>query len=46
MCDRKEPVQTRVGEFEIPDPRADLDTEKSWTAHAPAHLVDGAIGVL
>ena len=41
----KEAVQAGVGQFGIPDPRADLDTQKS-PAHAPAHLVDRPVGVL
>jgi hypothetical protein len=44
--DAKEPVQARVGELDIPDPRADLDTEETRLVHAPAHLVDGPVGVL
>ena len=44
--DGKEPVQARVGEFGIPDPRADLDTEEPRLLHAPAHLVDGQVGIL
>ena len=44
-CGGKEAVQAGVGEFGIPNPRADLDTQKA-AAHAPAHLVDGQIGVL
>jgi len=44
--DGKELVQARVGEFGIPDPRADLDTEEAAMAHTPAHLVDGPVGVL
>ncbi|MCW2661125.1 MAG: hypothetical protein JWP83_2277 [Mycobacterium sp.] len=46
MRDGKELVQARVGEFDIPDPRADLDTDEAALAHAPAHLADGAIGIL
>jgi hypothetical protein len=46
MRDREEPVQARVGELSIPDPRADLDTEKPGVAHAPAHLVDGSVRLL
>jgi hypothetical protein len=46
MCDREEPVQAGVGKLRIPDPRADLDTEKPGEAHAPADLVDGSVGVL
>jgi len=44
-CGGKKAVQAGVGEFGIPDPRADLDTQKA-PAHAPAHLVDGEVGVL
>ena len=46
MCDAKEPVQARVGELGFPDPRADLDTEEPRLPHAPAHLVDGQVGIL
>jgi hypothetical protein len=46
MCDREEPVQARVGEFDAADSGADLDTEESRLAHAPAQLVDGPVGVL
>jgi hypothetical protein len=46
MRDGKEPVQAWVGELDIPDPCADLDTEEARLAHAPAHLVDGQVGVL
>jgi hypothetical protein len=46
MRDGKEPVQARVGKFDIPDPCADLDTEEARLSHAPAHLVDGSLGVL
>jgi hypothetical protein len=46
MRDSKEPVQARVGELDIPDPRADLDTEETRLVHAPAHLLDGPVGVL
>jgi len=46
MCDSKEAIEAGVGEFGIPDPRADLDTEKSRVAHATAHLLDGSVGVL
>ena len=41
----KEAVQAGVGEFGFPDARADLDAQKA-PAHAPAHLVDGQVGVL
>ncbi|MDT5137628.1 MAG: hypothetical protein QOD58_1890 [Mycobacterium sp.] len=44
--DGKEAVQARVGQFGIPDSRADLDTEESRLAHAPAQLFDGPVGVL
>jgi hypothetical protein len=46
MRDGKEPVQAGVGELGTGDLRADFDTEEAPTAHAPAHLVDGPIGVL
>jgi hypothetical protein len=46
MRDGKEPVQARVGELGIPDPRADLNADEARLAHAPAHLVDGSVGVL
>jgi len=46
MRDCKESVQAGVAKFGIPDPCADLDTEKPRMAHAPAHLVDGSVGVL
>jgi hypothetical protein len=46
MCDREEPVQAGVGKLRLPDPRANLDTEKPGAAHALAHLVDGSVGVL
>jgi len=41
----KEAVQPGVAEFGIPDPRADLDTQKA-PAHAVAHLVYGQVRVL
>jgi hypothetical protein len=41
----KEAVQAGLAEFGIPDPRADFDAQKA-PAHAPAHLVDGQVGVL
>jgi hypothetical protein len=46
MRDSKEPVQAGVGELGNGDPRADLDAEEAPIAHAPAHLVDGPVGVL
>ncbi len=46
MRDGEEPVQARVGQLGTADLRADLDTEESRSAHAPAHLVDGPVGVL
>jgi hypothetical protein len=46
MRNREEPVQTGVGKLGIPDPRADLNTEKAPVAHASAHLIDGSVGVL
>jgi hypothetical protein len=46
MCDREEPVQAGVGKLRISHPRADLDAEKAWVAHAPAHLIDSSVGVL
>jgi hypothetical protein len=46
MRDGKKSVQAGVGEFGIPDPRADLDSEEAALVHAPAHLVDAAIGIL
>jgi hypothetical protein len=46
MRDGEEPIQARVGQLGTADPRADLDTEEPRTAHAPAHLVDGPVGVL
>ncbi|MCW2654203.1 MAG: hypothetical protein JWR32_5179 [Mycobacterium sp.] len=46
MRDGEEPVQTRVGQLGTADLRADLDAEESPMAHAPAHLVDGPVGVL
>jgi hypothetical protein len=46
MRDGKEPVQARLGELGTADLRADLDTEEARMAHAPAHLVDGPVGVL
>ena len=46
MRDSKEAVEVGVGKLGIPNPRADLDTENPRVAHAPAHLVDGAVGVL
>ena len=42
----EEPVQARVGQLEATDLCADLDAEESVTTHEPAHLIDGAIGVL
>jgi hypothetical protein len=44
--DAKEAVQARVGEFGSAYLGADLDTEEAWLAHAPAHLVDGPVGIL
>ena len=44
--DREESVQARVGQLGTADLCADLDTEESRMAHAPAHLVDGPVGVL
>jgi hypothetical protein len=44
--DGKEPVQTGVGELDSGDLRADLNTEETPLAHAPAHLVDGPVRVL
>jgi hypothetical protein len=44
--DGKEPVQARVGQLGVADPRSDLDTEESPTSHATAQLVDGPVGVL
>jgi hypothetical protein len=46
MRDGKEAVQARVGELGSADLRGDLDTEEARLAHAPAHLVDGPVGVL
>jgi hypothetical protein len=46
MCDGKEPVQDRVGQLGTVDLRADLDAEESGMAQAPAHLVDGPVGIL
>jgi hypothetical protein len=46
MRDGKKPVQARVGQLDAADLRADLDTEESMMAHAPPHLVDGAVRVL
>jgi len=46
MRDGKKPVQAGVGEFGIADPRTDLDTKEAPIAHAPAHLVDGPVGIL
>jgi hypothetical protein len=46
MRDGKEPVQARVGQLDTPDLRAGLDAEKPVLAHAPAHLVDGSVGIL
>jgi hypothetical protein len=46
MRDGKKPVQARVGQLGAADLRADLDTDESALAHAPAHLVDGPVGVL
>jgi hypothetical protein len=42
----KEPVQAGVGELHAADPSADLHAKEARLAHAPAHLVDGAVGVL
>ena len=44
--DGEKPVKARVGQFETADLGADLDTEKPRRAHAPAHLVDGLVGIL
>jgi hypothetical protein len=46
MRDSEEPVQARVGELGAADLCADLDAEEAPIAHAPAHLVDGPVGVL
>jgi hypothetical protein len=42
----KEPVQARVCQLDAADLSADLDTDESPMAHAPAHLVDGPVGIL
>jgi hypothetical protein len=44
--DGEEPVQARVGEFDIADSGTNLDTEESTTAHASPQLFNGAVGVL
>lgn len=44
--DSEKPIQAGVGEFGVTDPRTDLHAEEATVAHAPAHLVDGAVGVL
>jgi hypothetical protein len=46
MSNGEEPVQAPVGQLHTGDLRADLDTEEAPMAHAPAHLVDGPVGVL
>jgi hypothetical protein len=46
MGDREEPVQAGVGKLRISNPRTDLYAEKASVAHAPAHLIDGSVGVL
>jgi hypothetical protein len=45
-CDGKKAVQAWVGELGTADLRANLDAEETPTAHTPAHLVDGQVGVL
>lgn len=46
MRDRKEAIEAGVGKLGIADPRTDLETDKPWLTHAPAHLVDSSVGVL
>jgi hypothetical protein len=47
MRDGKEPVEARVGQLGgAADLCADLDAEEAPISHAPAHLVDGPVGVL
>jgi hypothetical protein len=46
MRDGEEPVQAGVGQLGAEDLCADLDTEESRLAHAPARLVNRPIGIL
>jgi hypothetical protein len=46
MRDGKEPVEAGFSKLGIPDPRADLNTEKPRMTHPAPHLVDGTVGVL
>ena len=46
MGDREEPVQAFVGQLDVADPGADLDTEEARLAHAPVQFVDGSVGIL
>ena len=47
MRDGKKPVEARVGQLGgTADLCADLDAEEAPISHAPAHLVDGPVGVL
>jgi len=46
MRDGEEPVQAGIGQLGAGDLCADLDTEESRLAHAPAHLVHCPIGIL
>jgi hypothetical protein len=46
ICNTKEPVQAGVGQLRAADLGADLHTEEPRRTHAPAHFVDGPIGIL
>lgn len=42
----KETIEAWVAEFGVADARTDLHAEEATVAHAPAHLVDGPVGIL
>lgn len=44
--DSEKPIQAGIGEFGVADARTDLHAEEASVAHAPAHLVDGTVGIL
>jgi hypothetical protein len=46
VCDLEESVQALVAEFDVADAGADLDAQKTGSAHAPTQLVDGAVWIL
>jgi hypothetical protein len=42
----EERAKTRVGQLDLPDPRADLDAEEPQLVHAAAEFGDGGVDVL